>query len=35
MVENLKQAANKLGTKDNAETVQALIEKELKNEQTT
>ncbi len=35
MVENLKLAANKLGTKDNAETVQALIEKELKNEQTT
>jgi ParB-like chromosome segregation protein Spo0J len=35
MVENLKQAANKLGTKDNAETVQALIEKELKNEQPT
>lgn len=31
IVEDLKILANKLGTKDNAETVQALIEKELGN----
>jgi len=31
MIENLKIVADKFGSKDNAETVQALIEKELKN----
>jgi hypothetical protein len=31
MIEDLKVMATKLGTKDNAETVQALIDKELKN----
>jgi hypothetical protein len=31
MVENLKIVAEKFGTKDNAETVQALIDKELNN----
>ena len=31
MIEDLKVMATKLGTKDNAETVQALIEKELRN----
>lgn len=31
MIEDLKVMSTKLGTKDNAETVQALIEKELRN----
>jgi hypothetical protein len=35
MIENLKIVADSLGTKDNAETVQVLIEERLKNEQTT